>query len=110
MFIRANCLCAGMHRRLISAMASCSLVWSLHVLVASTARHCTLADEAFRWVPVAGWGDTSGRGLRNQVGGIQELVFDVRWGSVAPRAAVGGARVAQVTNSPTAKPLTDLCV
>ena len=34
--IRANCLCAGMYRRLISAMASCSLVWSLHVLVAST--------------------------------------------------------------------------
>jgi hypothetical protein len=43
-------------------------------------------------------------------GRSKELVFDVRWGSVAPWAAVGGARAAQVANSPTAEPLTDLCV
>mgnify|MGYP000367608568 FL=1 len=55
-------------------------------------------------------GNTSGRGLQNQVGGIQELMFDVRWGSVAPWAAVGCARAAQVANSPTAESLTDLSV
>ena len=37
-------------------------------------------------------GDTSGRGLEKQVGDIQEMNFDVRWGSVAQRAAVGRAR------------------
>jgi len=41
---------------------------------------------------VATWGDNSGRGLENQVGVIQEMMIDVRWGSVAPRAAVGDAR------------------
>ena len=45
---------------------------------------------------MAAWGDTSGRGLRNQVGVIREMMFDVRWGYVAPWAAVGGARAAQV--------------
>ena len=41
---------------------------------------------------MAVWGDTSGRELENQVGDIQELLFDVRWGFVGPRAAVGRAR------------------
>jgi hypothetical protein len=49
---------------------------------------------------VAARGDTSGRELQNQVGGLQEWMFGVRWGSVGPRAAVGGARAAQVANGP----------
>ena len=53
-------------------------------------------------------GDTGGHRLEKQVGGIQEMMFDVRWGSVAPRAAVGGVRAAQLANRPTAAPLTDL--
>ena len=36
------------------------------------------------------------------------MKFDVRCGCVAPRAAVGGVRAAQVANRPTADPLTDL--
>ena len=59
---------------------------------------------------MATWGNTSGRGLRNQVGGIPELMFDVRWGSIAPWAVVGGAIVVQVANSPIAEPLTGLSV
>ena len=57
---------------------------------------------------MAAWGDNSVRGPENQVGDFQEMMFDVRWGSVAPRAAVGGARAAQLANSPTADLLTDL--
>ena len=53
-------------------------------------------------------GDISGRGLHGQVGDMQEMKFDVRCGSVAPRAAVGGVRAAQLANRPTAAPLTDL--
>ena len=53
-------------------------------------------------------GDISGRGLHGQVGDMQELKFDVWCGSVAPRAAVGGVRVAQLANRLVAAPLTDL--
>ena len=60
----------------------------------------------FRSIHVAAWGANSGRGLENQVGDFQEMMFDVRWGSLAPRAAVGRARAAQVANRPTADPLT----
>ena len=59
---------------------------------------------------MAARGDTSGRGLQGQVGGVQELMFDVRRDSVAPRAVVGGARAVQVANSPFVEPLTGMTV
>ena len=68
-----------------------------------------MSEGALSWLTaVAPHGNNSGRGLHSQVSDIQEMEFDVRRGSVAPRAAVGGVRAAQVTNSPTADPLTDL--
>ena len=66
-------------------------------------RHACLGSSA-----VAAWGNNSGRGLHGQVGDVQEMMFDVCWGSVAPRVAAGGTRAARVANMPVAEPLTGM--